>query len=162
MDRQLLIDRLVSFIRQIGLQVEFHRIEQDCFLPGILIHKGKLLVDCDQLAHPGDLLHEAGHLAVIPTDRRDGTGAYVGQQPAEEMAAIAWSWAALSHLQLPPEVVFHANGYKGASASLIDNFSQGHYLGVPILQWRRMSAEPHQAKALGLAAFPQMQHWLCP
>jgi hypothetical protein len=37
--------------------------------------------------------------------------------PGEEMAAIAWSYAACVHLGLEPTVVFHSDGYKGGSES---------------------------------------------
>jgi hypothetical protein len=53
-----------------------------------------LCYDPAQLQHPGDLLHEAGHLAVkSPSDRRLA-GVNLGSDPAEEMMAIGWSYAA--------------------------------------------------------------------
>ena len=33
-------------------------------LPGLAIEHGAILVDEQRLSHPGDILHEAGHLAV--------------------------------------------------------------------------------------------------
>ncbi len=80
---------------------------------------GKLVVDRGKLKYPGDLLHEAEHLAVVETSRRQSIGAYVGFNTDEGLGAIAWSWAALKHLELPPEVVFHPDGYKGMSVNFI-------------------------------------------
>jgi hypothetical protein len=118
------------------------------------------LVDQARLKYPGDLLHEAGHLAVKPEEERRQSGSDAGNDPAEEMMAIAWSFAALVHLQLSPEIVFHADGYRGGSQALIDNFTQGHTFGVPMLQWLGMTADQQQAKRLGIAPYPQMIRWL--
>ena len=74
--------------------------------------------------------------------------------------AIAWSWAALVHLELDPEVVFHPAGYKGWSQTIIENFSQGRYFGVPMLQWLGMTADEQGAEDLGVAPFPHMIKWL--
>jgi hypothetical protein len=78
------------------------------------------------------------------------------------MMAIAWSYAALRHLQLAPEVVFHPDGYRGGSQSLIENFGQGRYFGVPMLQWLGMTADEKQAEKLGIAPYPHMTNWLRP
>lgn len=45
--------------------------------------------------------------------------------PGEGMAVLAWSYAATVHLNLPPQVVFHANGYRGQANSLIEEFQAG-------------------------------------
>lgn len=51
-------------------------------------------------------------------------------------------------------------GYKGDSASLAENFGEGRYLGVPILEWRQMtdynSRDPKRA-----GTYPVMKKWLC-
>jgi hypothetical protein len=71
-----------------------------------------------------------------------------------EMAAIGWSYAAAVHLRLDPSVVFHADGYKGGSRSLLENFAAGYYIGLPILVWAGMTA------ATGERPFPFMTRWL--
>jgi hypothetical protein len=129
-------------------------------LPGIAVAKGVLLVDESTLKHPGDLLHEAGHLAVLPPERRKRAGADVGIDPAEEMAAIAWSYAALVHLELDPAIVFHAEGYRGGSEALVENFTQGRYIGVPILQWLGMTFDAKAARDRGVSHYPHMVRWL--
>ena len=160
--RDPITQRLVDFLAGIGITVEARRLTQETFLPGILIDAGRLLVDEDKLRHPGDLLHEAGHLAVVSPQRRAQLQGNVGiGDGAEEMPAIAWSWAALTHLGLDPTLVFHAEGYRGASASIIENFGQGRYFGVPVLQWLGMTCEDKQAAELGVAPYPHMIRWLC-
>ena len=79
------------------------------------------------------------------------------------MAALAWSYAALRHLDLAPEIVFHPDGYKGGSQALIDAFSthaSGATIGVPLLQYYGMTLEPKFAAARGADPFPHMLRWL--
>ena len=55
---------IVNFLVDIGLGVRSGRISGQTFLPGIMIEQGTLRIDEAQLKYPGDLLHEAGHLAL--------------------------------------------------------------------------------------------------
>lgn len=118
-------------------------------LPGVRTVDGELHYDPERLAHPGDLLHEAGHLALMLPDERARAGDNLGSDGGFEMGALAWSWAALVHLGLDPEVVFHDEGYRGQAQDLIRAFSSGGGPGVPMLQWRGLSS-----------AFPAMERWL--
>jgi hypothetical protein len=151
---------IISFLTQIGINVSAVEIDEETFLQGIMIDHGALRVDNEKLDHPGDLLHEAGHLAVMPPSRRASAHIDVGRDAGEEMMAIAWSYAALIHLELDPRVVFHDGGYRGGSQALIENFSHGRYIGVPTLQWLGMTAEAKQAKAQGVPPYPHMLKWL--
>ena len=54
------------FLNRIGLPVTRSALSEDSFLPGVVIKKGALVVDPERLGSPGDILHEAGHLAVAP------------------------------------------------------------------------------------------------
>lgn len=154
----------VDFIRSLGIPVIFAALPEGTFLPGAFIQNGELIVDTEKLLYPGDILHEAGHIAVVPAGERGSLhNNNIPQRPhrnAEEMMAIAWSYAACIHLNLNPYFVFHENGYKGGGKEVADNFKEGRYFGVPMLQFAGMSAEPHQAAQLQLPAFPQMAKWL--
>ena len=110
---------IIAFLRDIGIPVAIEALPVPTFLPGILLRDGAVVVDTARLRFPGDLLHEAGHLAVCSPDRRASIQGDAGPDPAEEMMAIAWSYAALVYLQLDPAVVFHAEGYRGGSDGLI-------------------------------------------
>lgn len=152
--------QIVRFLVDIGLTVRTEPVEKPTPLPGITIDRGTLVVDRAKLQYPGDLLHEGGHLAVSPAEERARIVGDAGSDPAREMTAIAWSYAALRHLELDPGVVFHEGGYRGGSQSLIDNFSAGRYFGVPVLQWLGMTADAKRAADLGIEPFPFMTRWL--
>ena len=145
-----LTNRIIEFLRETGLQVRAGELPERTFLPGIHVVCGALVIDEARLAYPGDLLHEAGHLAVTPAALRDSIDGDAGDYGGEEMAAIAWSYAAALHIGLSPDVVFHAAGYRGGSSSLIDNFGAGRYVGVPFLKWIGLTDD----------SYPAMTRWL--
>lgn len=158
--RCLLIARIAAFLEEIGLEVRPGAVAPQAVLPGIGVEHGGLVIDEERLRYPGDILHEAGHLAVVPPERRAAPHRDVGNDPAEEMMAIAWSYAAALHLRLDPAIVFHEDGYRGEAASLLANFQQGRYVGLPMLQWTGMAYSPGQAPSR--PAFPHMLRWLRP
>jgi hypothetical protein len=143
-------DQIADFLNGIGLPVAAGEIPDQTVLPGIHVAGGGLIVDEARLAYPGDLLHEAGHLAVTPAAQRNSLEGNTGDSGGEDMAALAWSYAAAMHLGLAPEVVFHAAGYRGGSRAIIENFSEGRYVGVPVLKWIGLTGE----------AYPEMIRWL--
>src|SRR3954468_17417569 len=103
-------EKLAAFVRSIGIDVRAAELDEPTFLPGIEIRSGAILVDESRLTYPGDILHEAGHIAVMdPAVRHQPVTADAG----EEMAAIAWSYAAARTLEIEPAIVFHT-GFKGA------------------------------------------------
>lgn len=129
------LEPIVTFLRDIGIAVEFGAGAQNGFLPGVNIHAGVIHVDPDALVAPGDLLHEAGHMAVLPKRFRSGLGSdldadmhrlieeEVGpglpddpilampKQQGEFMAQ-AWSYAAALHIGVPPDCIFFPGSYK--------------------------------------------------
>jgi hypothetical protein len=155
-----LIRRITAFLEEQGFSVRFATVLESSFLPGIAIQQGVLLIDPSHLLSPGDILHEAGHLAVLLPAERSEVNELVGNDGGMEMAAIAWSWAAALHLGIPPSELFHTNGYKGGSAALIENFSAGRYVGVPMLEWFGMAAGEKRAQTVGTAPYPAMIRWL--
>lgn len=152
------LERILPFLAEIGLVVRERPLTAPTFLPGILIERGELVIDRARLAHPGDLLHEAGHIAVVVPSRRAALDADLHSTPAEEMAALAWSYAAAVHLGLDPAGVFHAAGYRGGAESLLTAFATGQGPGVPMLQWFGLTRA--HADGSGAAVFPRMSGWL--
>ena len=157
--------RIIDFLREIGLRVELCEVAEDSFLPGLRIRQGGLQVDLDRLPWPGDLLHEAGHLAVVPPDVRAMLDDALQDMPAVphggEIEATAWAWAATRHLGLDSAVLFHDGGYHGHAAGLRMNFELGVYLGASGLASAGMTGLAGQTSTReGAALYPQMRLWL--
>ncbi|TND07646.1 MAG: hypothetical protein FD123_2965 [Bacteroidetes bacterium] len=146
--------KIVAFIRSIGIEVLARPVEGKTFVPGISIVGGTLHADESRMKWPGDLLHEAGHLAVAEPEKRNDILVDIGNNPGEEIAAIAWSYAASVYLEIDPAVVFHPEGYKGDSEWLIETFSKGETFGVPLLQYYGLCREK------GESEYPAMQKWM--
>lgn len=159
-----LVRKLAGFLSDIGLSVVPGRFEEETFLPGILVKDGGLIVDEARLLHPGDLLHEAGHLAVLPPEVRKTLNGDLMESGADtaliEVAAIAWSYAACVHLSLDPKVVFHSAGYRGRSAALLLGFRVGVYPGANQLDAAGLTAVGASALDRGVQPYPHMIRWV--
>ncbi len=152
-----------SFLNEIGIETKFEKLEEPCFLPGLSIRNGAIIIDREALKYPGDILHEAGHIAVVPAAERPVLTASAiekrEQREAEEMMAIAWSYAACVHLGLDPYIVFHDEGYQGGGSYIADNFNNKNYFGLPMLQWKGMTADEKNAAELNVKPYPSMLKW---
>ena len=148
-------ENILGFLREIGLGLTEGNLPNDTFLPGIEIVDGGLVVDKTKLKYPGDLLHEAAHLAIAPASIRASLSGEVEipgtDPPVLELAAMLWSYAACIHLQLEPHVVFHDDGYHGQAGALIRTFELGVDTGVQVLVEAGMTSAD---------AFPAMRCWL--
>lgn len=156
-------EKIITFLKHIGIETEFGEIVEETFLPGIKIESGRIVIDPLRLKYPGDLLHEAGHIAMVPgSERHTLNGNIEPDNPAEslELGAVLWSYAALQFLGLDPTVVFHDAGYKGQSQWLIEQFESGTYIGLPLLQWMGMSYDAPNAEKLKVKPFPSMVKWM--
>lgn len=152
--------KIATFLSSIGLTIRSRVLEEGTFLPGLALESGCILVDENKLLHPGDILHEAGHLAVSTPEERQQAGGNLAVGGGDEMAAIAWSYAAALHISIDPAIVFHPQGYRNGSDSLLENFRAGHYLAVPLLQWMGLCYDAQKAAEQGTEAYPVMQRWL--
>lgn len=158
------LEKCIHFLNSIGIETVVRKIDTESFLPGLLIEKGALSIDMDILKHPGDVLHEAGHIAVTPAKLRSALNGKIiaksKNRASEEMMAIAWSYAACIHLSLDPYFVFHDSGYHGGSDYLIDNFKQKKYFGLPMLQSIGLTADDKNAEDPNVSTYPHMIKWL--
>lgn len=149
------VERISGFLREIGIAVTAADLPHS-FLPGLTIEAGGLLVDEPRLDYPGDLLHEAGHIAVAPPDLRPSMSGSLDDVPGLdtatlEWAAIPWSYAAALEIGIDPALVFHQGGYHGHSAGLLRNFEIGVPIGLHLLVDAGMTSA---------AEFPKMLRWL--
>jgi len=158
--------KMIDFVQSIGIKVLFDTVPAEkAFLPGLYINNGNLVIDIAQLLYPGDILHEAGHIAVAePEDRlvMDGTlsNEDFNKSASEEMMAIAWSYAAAIHIGIDPAIVLHENGYRKASSNILDAFNQSNGFGVPVLEWLGMTRTGQNAINEGIEPYPHMIKWL--
>ena len=88
-----LVVSIFKFMADCGLVILEGNIEES-FPPDVLIDHGTLRIDYGKLLYPGDILHEAGHLAVMSPESRNRAHVNIGTNGGEEMAALAWSYAA--------------------------------------------------------------------
>lgn len=149
---------LLGFLDEIGLAWELAELDGTTLLPGLELRSGRLRVDPSRLEHPGDILHEAGHLALLPGDRRSDATLADLEDPGLEIAAMAWSYAAALHCGVPPGLVFHPRGYRGQAASLLAALEGGGLLGQPVLAWLGLTSCGTIGD--GLAQFPRMSRWI--
>lgn len=124
--------KIERFAETIGLAVRFqNRRWKEEFLPGIRVWRGSLLVDSSRVLGYGDVFHEMGHLAVLPSCmRRYASGdvesslrhrvdRYFNVTPysddnltmrallqSGETEATAWAYAAQVECGLAPELRF--------------------------------------------------------
>lgn len=157
------IQKVLSFLNEIGIDVIEKELDAT-FLPGLSLGSNCIYIDYTKLLYPGDILHEAGHLAVTTSLERKlvGTNEMATNWPTqgEEIAAILWSFAALDYLKLPLDFVFHPDGYKNASDWFISNFTNKMYPGLPLLQWMGLCLDENRAALEQKPAFPTMLKWL--
>lgn len=155
---------IAEFLISIGIEVLPAELAEDTFLPGILVEGGRLLVDESRLSYPGDLLHEAGHLAVAEGGVRKSLCGEViipgADMNAVEVQATAWAYAAVKHLGLDPKILFHEGGYMGKSEGLLFTYGVGVYPGASGLQALGLTAAGEEARLRGVPPYPHMLKWL--
>lgn len=155
---------IFAFIAGIGLPIRETPLSEGTFLPGVELREGGILVDPQRLQWPGDLLHEAGHLAVLPSRVRhiaeeDQPNA-VDVAHAGELEAMAWAYAAAHALEIPVEVLIHEGGYHGRSRELLQMYAFGVYPGLKGLCDAGLAAAPGFTPDCGEVRYPRMLKWL--
>lgn len=182
----------IEFLREIGIDVVLVDPGQTnidgTFLPAIRISHGTLVVDLDSV-FPGDLLHEAGHLAVIPlhvrhlaNDRLEDVfitmQAYLAENgddlmafpedplcrgilQSEEGEATAWQYAAARAIGLPDEWLFPKDSYQGESKSTLAGLKQSAYIGIHGLQAAGWTLVRKNPRR-DTPVYPKLAFWLHP
>jgi len=154
---------IISFLDTAGVKYVLQQIEEPSFLPGLKMQEGTLVIDVDKLLYPGDILHEAGHLATASPDVRATMTDNLPDSDIHqsgEMMAMAWSYAACIYIGIQPDVVFHEHGYRGGSKTHLRNFAGERYLALPMLEWTAMAYDKKKAAQLNVPAYPNMIKWL--
>jgi hypothetical protein len=163
-DESVLLDVCVEFLNNIGIETTYRRISNKSFLPGLLINNGTIIIDKEMLEHPGDILHEAGHIAVVPANDRPRLSERNiptrKDREVEEIMAIAWSYAACIHLDIDPFFVFHEQGYRGGRDYITDSCRLKSYIGLAMLERIGLTVNEKNARRLNVPSFPHMTKWL--
>lgn len=180
------LDRTIGFIRHIGLDVvEGRPNDEPAFNPDsyVWMHQGTLYVDRAK-SHYGDLLHEAGHLAVLPSFARERAtgdvdescgplirvwmeenGDKLLQWPEDPIAraciqcgdheAIAWSYAAAVAIGVEPYACFE-NGFPDEEART------SAWMGCQMKQFMGINGLRAGGFFQRVKDYPQMEKWLAP
>lgn len=158
MFRDPLVATLTGFVRSVGIPAIAASSTAPTLFPGLDIQCGAVLIDETRVIHPGDILHEAGHIALTEPQLRNA--ARLAPTGGQELSALAWSYAAAVHLNIDPAIVFYPESYHDFGRELVENFAVGNYVGVPLLQCFGMSVEPRHAAERNLPPYPSMLRWL--
>jgi hypothetical protein len=157
-DRTVHIQKITDFLTEIGIHWREGKVPETTFVPGIGIENGCIVFDTETMLYPGDLLHEAGHIAVTTSGERQMlNGDVLNAAPnkdGDEMAVLLWSWLAAQHCGIPSRILFHEHGYKGDGDWLAEQYDSGTYIAAPLLQWMGIIAKIEKGEK------PRVIRWL--
>jgi hypothetical protein len=153
-----LIGQMATFLESIGIRVIAASSLLPANFPGLDIQNGSVLIDESRAVHLGDILHEAGHIAMTEPGARNALR--LNPTGGEELSTLAWSYAAATRLGLGAETVFYPESYQGFGDGLVANFVRGNYIGLPLMQKFGMTVEPRHAAGRGVQPYPHMLRWL--
>ena len=151
--------RCLRFLETVGIEVARLASGEEQLLGGLAILGGRLLIDPATPVWPSDLLHEGGHIAVAAPEDRPRLGP-IEADAADEMATIAWSYAASLECGISLEQLFHDGGYRDDSEALRAAFASGAYIGAPMLGYFQMTSDYATEGEQDAAPYPNMMRWL--
>jgi hypothetical protein len=175
--------KTIAFLRDIGLEV-IVQPGATGFLEKCQIVDGALHIDED--CPVSNILHEAGHLAVVPHMYRAGLNddieTYMGEifendtrlKPlhpdhpllralieGSDDAATAWAWAAGVAIGLPPDVIIQDDEYESTGSTVRFMLRNNQYSGVHSLQHAGMCVRMSKgAPPSSVARYPVLLKWL--
>ena len=155
------LQKIARFLQEIGLGCKFEQGAHG-FLEKVRIEAGGLFVDPTAL--PADVLHEAGHLAVLPGRFRPLAGRDIGSvqkmmydhvdfsdpdhgearaaMQSGDPEATAWAWAAGKHLGLDPKKIIEGASYGGDGDAIRYMLQSNRYLGINGLSAAKFCVTP--------------------
>ena len=171
----VLVAKVTAFLCAIGIQCQHGKVGRS-FINNVRIHAGALVINSKSTV--GDILHEAGHVAIVPESlRHHAQGDLSGLERAISKAmdkvtyeqwerddpaakallqigdpeATAWAWAAGKHLDLPEHLIIQDDHYDGEGATIRFMLSHKQYAGINGMVTSRMLAR--------IGAYPDLQRW---
>lgn len=172
----------VDFLTKIGLNVEIVQGATG-FLPTIEIRDGSLRVDPGACA--SNILHEAGHLAIVPGRFRGYLSGNLNQgmvriqdvlveenldpdsyemramMQAGDTEATAWAWAAGKAIGLPEHEIIRSEEYGGEGEGIRFMLSLCAYVGIHGISHAGFCL-PRENPYCDRPAYPKMAFWLQP
>lgn len=175
--------QVMAFLNEIGIPAVFGEVHKDSFLREVAVVHGGLVVT--HHAKPSAVLHEAGHLALIPGQHRhkahgdlDAVIADVLDEEWDDpccagaVAAIqcgdpeatAWAWAVGMALGLESREIIMDSEYSSTGRSIRTQLSARAYVGINGLAAARLCVvkSPELAKVSGLPIYPELARWVQP
>lgn len=174
-------ERTIGFLISIGIKAEI-KPEANGFIRKVRLEQGALHIQPD--APISGILHEAGHIAVLPSafrhlatgnissaqraaleatqDLDPDSAPYRAAMQCSDPETTAWAWAAGEHLGLAPEVIIQDNEYANSGAEMRAACQARAYIGINGLSHAGFCANragPY-ATAKGLPAYPSLMMWL--
>lgn len=177
------LDRTVAFLKEIGLPVTVDAtLRGEAFFERVQIEAGSLRVHPEALV--SDVLHEAGHLAVVPARWRhlidgnvdegiqrmfeeadrldlppDGPESRALLQ-AGEAEATAWAWAAGKHLGFPDDTIIRDSDYSNEGPWIRRGLALDEYLGINGLCYAGFCGRGLLGRRKKLPIYPNLAFWL--
>jgi hypothetical protein len=174
------VAKTMDFLNGIGLPISVVP-GATAFLEQIRVVDGRL--EIDPSCPVSNILHEAGHLAIVPTQFRhfmtgdldEGTERMfaeikkLGLEPddplsraamqASESEATAWAWAVGEYLEIPPEVIILDSEYEGDGADMRVMLMMRQYLGIHGLMHAGFCVTRANPRR-NLPVYPKLSYWL--
>lgn len=175
-----MLDKTIEFLRGIGLTVTVVP-QATGFFEKVHIINGTLEIEPD--CPPTDLLHEAGHLAVVPERFRskmhvdidfgvqemlallDAEGPHPDSEQwrtaiqAGEAEATAWQWAAGKAIGLPDEMIIVDADYEGTGDEVRAELQSLYHVGIKGLSHAGFCKTRADYPWPG-EVYPKLNYWL--
>jgi hypothetical protein len=151
------------------------------FVDGVQIKNGKIFY-CPIKATPSNILHEAGHLAIIPNKYRgkaqDNLSAVMSVMAKEidfsnpdigdarafmqcgDTEATAWAYAFGKRIGLSEKLIIDDKDYDGSGATIRIQLKSSHYMGINGLAAAGFCARPGMHSHKPSNIYPNLSKWL--
>ncbi|MHD0644317.1 hypothetical protein ACYPKM_01605 [Pseudomonas aeruginosa] len=177
---QTSLERTIAFLNQIGIKTILTETAGG-FLEHVRIVAGDLHVMPE--ATPSNVLHEAGHVAIVPSPYRQlmdndvdlgvhemfeqakAKGIEVTQEQwqqliqVSESEATAWAWAAGKAIGLEDEEIIEDHDYEGDGATERVRLSLNSHYGINGLQHAGFCRVRASSPGVG-KVYPELNFWL--
>lgn len=173
-----IIIHLVNQLDKIGIQCIIGEAN-NCFVKGVQIKNGRLIVDPYRCSI-SNLLHEAGHLAVLPKEYRKQANGDLSAvlkkmygevdcskeenrryMQCEDDEATAWAFAFGVRWGVPFVLIIDDDQYDGTGRDVLESLSLGNGLGVSgLARMGWCASNLIHSKASGLPMYPNLVKWI--